>query len=700
VEGSVIVASMTLPPGSVGAAYSQTLTATGGTPPYTWCVLNAQGQCDPTQASLPPGLSLNASTGVISGTPTIDAPPAQFTVEASDSETQPATGSNKFSITIFDIISKMLYANAYQPYSGNITAAGGIGPYSWQLTSGSLPPGLALGNCSSTKTPVCPISGTPTTLGSFPFTMQVTDGEKPVPAVITQTVTFVISPLLTNGALKGNYAFNLSGFTKGGQLVAMAGAFYANGDGTFKAVQNQQGMLCGATKPLSFTGCLDYNDGSGETGNNNPVPQFIVAAQSSYSIQPNGLGTMTLVTDAATYNFTIAVSANGSGSLILDSSTTSAVSGSGPLLSQSTSNWPLCGSNFALSSSGADSSSARFGAAGAFQFSSVTCVDAENGSIDINDGGLPATTTFSGAFNQFDPETGRGIAGLTIQGDRRFHAFYFVSSEDHKTNQLLMVSTDPLSANTPLTLWAGLQQSSPPKGWDNTALNSTAAVELNARDSQGAADVTAGLFTGQGGSGNNCQSKNFDPATFNFDENHGGTGNLAQSSTGTYCVDKATGRVTLTAFSTGPFTVAPVFYMVKSGQAYVLGMDNGVTSGTIEPQTGSPFSASSVTGTYVGGTIAPVTSDVTDAATWLSADGVSAFNGVQYTSGPGGPGGPNSFNYSYSVDATGRVTVQNSGTTVGVAYVISPTKFVLLPSSDANPALSVFTENSASGGGN
>jgi len=52
----------TLPAGTVGSAYSQTLTAKDGTLPYKWSTMGG----DP----IPAGLTLNSSSGVISGTPT------------------------------------------------------------------------------------------------------------------------------------------------------------------------------------------------------------------------------------------------------------------------------------------------------------------------------------------------------------------------------------------------------------------------------------------------------------------------------------------------------------------------------------------------------------------------------------------------------------------------------------------------------
>ncbi len=348
---------------------------------------------------------------------------------------------------------------------------------------------------------------------------------------------------------------------------------------------------------------------------------------------------------------------------------------------------------------GLDSSlSARYAAAGGFQFDPNTCVDAENGNLDIDDGGSASSETFTGAFNGYQNDTSRGIAGFTFSGGGRlFYAFYLVSSSDHKQNELIVVATEPAAQAEALTLWDLLPQAKPPIGWDNTYLTNTTVTELNAHDTNGAVDVTSGLFIGQGVSGHSCTSgqngmPQYDPATLNFDENQGGTSSLKQTSTGTYCVDKTTGRVTLTAFNAGPFAVPPVFYMVKGGQAFVVGTDHAVTSGFLEQQAASSsgFSSASIAGPYAGGTVAPITKDVTNAVTWMLADGSGNINGTSNTSGPGGPGGPSNFTYTYTVDNTGRTVVQQNGNTIGVAYVISSTKFVLLPTTDPNPALSIL----------
>src|SRR5208283_3545110 len=72
--GGLAVASVNLPAGTLNVAYSATLSATGGQPPYTWS----------TSGSLPAGLTLSASTGVISGTPSA-AGTSNFTATVRDS---------------------------------------------------------------------------------------------------------------------------------------------------------------------------------------------------------------------------------------------------------------------------------------------------------------------------------------------------------------------------------------------------------------------------------------------------------------------------------------------------------------------------------------------------------------------------------------------------------------------------------------
>ncbi len=85
----LVISTSSLPAGTIGAAYNATLTATGGTPPYSWAV---------TVGTLPAGLSLNASSGAITGTPAGPAGTSNFTVTITDSLA--STASRALSITV------------------------------------------------------------------------------------------------------------------------------------------------------------------------------------------------------------------------------------------------------------------------------------------------------------------------------------------------------------------------------------------------------------------------------------------------------------------------------------------------------------------------------------------------------------------------------------------------------------------------
>jgi Putative Ig domain len=126
--------------------------------------------------SLPDGtklFSFAGSTGLIFGTPKTEGM-FTFTIQVKD-ETR-ATDTETFSITIqpppplvvtTEILSNGTVGEFY--CCGNLFASGGVQPYTWSVVSGALPPGLELPRRENT------ISGTPTTTGTFTFTVQVTD---------------------------------------------------------------------------------------------------------------------------------------------------------------------------------------------------------------------------------------------------------------------------------------------------------------------------------------------------------------------------------------------------------------------------------------------------------------------------------------------------------------------------------------------
>jgi hypothetical protein len=148
-----------LPNGTKGVAYSLGINYTGGTAPYTW---NATG--------LPDGLVIDGVTGVISGVPT---QAGQSTVTITLQDATGAQVQKSYTLNIYEpvtIMTTSLRAGIVDSsYSETLRAEGGRKPYTWSIAEGSLPRGLDL----APQTGV--ISGKPTAIGTYNFTVKVTD---------------------------------------------------------------------------------------------------------------------------------------------------------------------------------------------------------------------------------------------------------------------------------------------------------------------------------------------------------------------------------------------------------------------------------------------------------------------------------------------------------------------------------------------
>jgi hypothetical protein len=157
-----------LPYGIAGAAYSQTLTAAGGVPPYVW-QLNAGGIFN--SGVLPPLLTLG-SNGVIAGVPTT---PGEWAFNITVTDAALHTASQTFSLTItlgplaISTPATLPAAVAGAAYSQTLAATGGAPPYTWQVASGTWPAGLSMSSAGV-------IAGTPAVAGTYTFSVQVNDG--------------------------------------------------------------------------------------------------------------------------------------------------------------------------------------------------------------------------------------------------------------------------------------------------------------------------------------------------------------------------------------------------------------------------------------------------------------------------------------------------------------------------------------------
>jgi hypothetical protein len=167
----ITLAPSPLPNGSVGVAYSQNMTGSGGTAPYTFGV---------TAGALPTGLAISV-TGLVNGTPTV-AGSYGVTVRGTDAlgcfaevastiviaaAPTPPSGCPVLTLAPVTIDNGIVGG----PFSQTFIATGGTAPYTYGVISGALPTGVAMTQIGG----IGLISGPPTTAGSYSFTVRGTD---------------------------------------------------------------------------------------------------------------------------------------------------------------------------------------------------------------------------------------------------------------------------------------------------------------------------------------------------------------------------------------------------------------------------------------------------------------------------------------------------------------------------------------------
>lgn len=188
IQPRVLVTTQSAPPGTVGAAYNLPLQAqmmygpgqlTSSSQPFAWSFTG----------DLAPGLSLDAGSGVLSGTPTTAGSYlATFKAALPDGRSD----TKALQVVVRDPIAiapTKLAAKGSEvgiPISTKFTATGGAGTFTWTLSAGSLPTGVQLGADGT-------IAGKPATSGRFAFTVKAADAEGRT-ATVNQTL--VVAPKL------------------------------------------------------------------------------------------------------------------------------------------------------------------------------------------------------------------------------------------------------------------------------------------------------------------------------------------------------------------------------------------------------------------------------------------------------------------------------------------------------------------------
>jgi hypothetical protein len=240
------LAPATLAAGDFDATYDQTVTASGGDAPYTFAVVSG---------ALPPGLTLDASTGVIAGTATA-AGSYPFTIRATDAAG--IQGRQPYTVVIMSEVSlatSTLSAwTAGQPgYLQMFVAVGGVAPFSFVVTAGALPPGLTLGSAGL-------LSGTPTAAGAYAFTVTATD-QTSASGSQTYTVTINSAVAITTATLP--YAVLGAGYNQTIGATGGTGSLTFSSTGTLPPglIVSSAGILSGIpTTGGSYTFTITATD--------------------------------------------------------------------------------------------------------------------------------------------------------------------------------------------------------------------------------------------------------------------------------------------------------------------------------------------------------------------------------------------------------------------------------------------------------
>ncbi|MGD0632573.1 MAG: putative Ig domain-containing protein [Terracidiphilus sp.] len=234
--------------GQVGVSFnSGTPTVTGGTAPYTFSIVG----------TLPAGLTLNTSTGAVTGTPTA---PGSFSIQVKDAKGIVASGTCPITI-IASVSATCVYINAIKGIAitpVTLVASGGSGgPYTFTATG--LPSGLSISSGGT-------ISGTPTVTGTFNYTVTITDAAGHT-GTLNCSVT-VVPPVTANcGCLTATEGVAIS-------PVTLTGSGGSGGPYTFSATGLPAGLTLSSSGVLSGTptvsGTFNYvvtvTDNSGHSG--------------------------------------------------------------------------------------------------------------------------------------------------------------------------------------------------------------------------------------------------------------------------------------------------------------------------------------------------------------------------------------------------------------------------------------------------
>jgi uncharacterized delta-60 repeat protein len=248
---SISLSPNVFPGGVLNSGYTSTVTASGGTGPYIIAK---------TSGNLPPGLSLSGG-GVLSGTPTNL---GSFSFALTATAANGCTGTSNYSVNVvcpvIGLTPAVLPTGVLSSsYGSSLSGDGGTAPYTFGKTSGNLPPGLSLSSSGS-------LSGVPTNLGSFSFTITATDsygcagGSNYTLDVVCPSITLAPTTL-PGGTVGSNYnrlltaSGGTASYTFAKTLGELPTGLSLSSGGTLSGVPTTNGDFTFTIQATDTTGC-------------------------------------------------------------------------------------------------------------------------------------------------------------------------------------------------------------------------------------------------------------------------------------------------------------------------------------------------------------------------------------------------------------------------------------------------------------
>lgn len=265
--------SVTLTDGMENQEYNHTFTATGGTGSYSYSI---------TSGSLPAGLTLD-SNGLLSGTLT-EYGNFPFTVEVNDGTN---VDNHQFTLDIIEELkldtTELSSGIEGEIYTRDFIATGGVAPYIYSITSGSLPNGLTLDGDGSINGVAGRLDGAPQMAGTFTFTIQVSDSAG-TPNIDSREFTLTILDFADDivPVWPGGSQVTASNLGTDSLTLSWTGATDNVGVTKYKIIQDENELdvvnseqltynVSGLTSNTSYTFKIEAADGSNNWTTNGPT---------------------------------------------------------------------------------------------------------------------------------------------------------------------------------------------------------------------------------------------------------------------------------------------------------------------------------------------------------------------------------------------------------------------------------------------